>query len=207
MQGVLGRLESATGIPATIERSGEERVGAPSSVNTCATWSSRDAPTEAYILSPRQYRRGRCPGAVVFHTTTPESIRQPAGLADVEEKHFGLALARRGFVAFCPRNFLWPRPPAWRRNKKRKCFRRRHPRARGTAKMLFDAQVALDILAAHPDVDPNSDWLHRPLARRERSAVSRSVRFRRITAVVSSEGGIGTMMSNWDAGNVLWETP
>ena len=66
-----------------------------------------DAQTEAYVLSP-QKPRGRCPGAIVFHTTTPESIRQPAGLADVDEKHFGLALARRGFVAFCPRNFLWP---------------------------------------------------------------------------------------------------
>jgi hypothetical protein len=38
--------------------------------------------TEAYVLRPRG-RAGRLPGAIVFHTTTPESIRQPAGLADV----------------------------------------------------------------------------------------------------------------------------
>jgi dienelactone hydrolase len=156
-----------------------------------------DAPTEAYILSPRQ-RRGRCPGAVVFHTTTPESIRQPAGLADVEEKHFGLALARRGFVAFCPRNFLWPETTRMAAEQETQRFRRRHPRARGMAKMLFDAQVALDMLAAHPDVDPNRlGCIGHSLGAKE--ALYLAAFDRRITAVVSSEGGIGTMMSNWDA--------
>jgi dienelactone hydrolase len=156
-----------------------------------------DVPTEAYVLGPR-HSRGRRPGAVVFHTTTRESIRQPAGLADVPEKHFGLELARRGFVTFCPRNFLWPETARMAAEEETRRFRQRHPRARGMAKMLFDGQVALDILAARPDVDPRRiGCIGHSLGAKE--ALYLAAFDQRITAVVSSEGGIGTTMSNWDA--------
>lgn len=153
--------------------------------------------TEAYVLRPRD-RRGRRPGAVVFHTTTPESIRQPAGLADVAEKHFGLALARRGFVTVCPRNFLWPETARMAAQEETRRVRQRHPRARGMAKMLFDGQVALDILAAQPDVDRNRiGCIGHSLGAKE--ALYLAAFDPRVTAVVSSEGGIGLAMSNWDA--------
>jgi len=153
--------------------------------------------TEAYVLAPRQ-PRAKCPGALVLHTTTPESIRQPAGLADVPEKHFGLALARRGFVAFCPRNFLWPETTRMAAADETRRFRQRHPRATGMAKMLFDGQVALDILAARPDVDARRiGCIGHSLGAKE--ALYLAAFDPRITAVVSSEGGIGTAMSNWDA--------
>jgi dienelactone hydrolase len=156
-----------------------------------------DVQTEAYVLAPRQ-RTGQCPGAIVFHTTTPESIRQPAGLADVAEKHFALALARRGFVAFCPRNFLWPETTRMAAEEETRRFRRRHPRARGMTKMLFDGQLALDILSARPDVDPTRiGCIGHSLGAKE--ALYLAAFDPRVTAVVSSEGGIGTTMSNWDA--------
>jgi dienelactone hydrolase len=162
-----------------------------------------DVQTEAYVLTPRQPHR-KCPGAIVFHTTTPESIRQPAGLADVREKHFGLTLARRGFVAFCPRNFLWPDTIRMAAEEETRRFRKRHPRARGMAKMLFDGQVALDILSARPDVDPNRiGCIGHSLGAKE--ALYLAAFDRRIRAVVSSEGGIGTTMSNWDADWYLGE--
>jgi dienelactone hydrolase len=156
-----------------------------------------DVETEAYVLSPRQPKE-KCPGVIVFHTTTPESIRQPAGLADVPEKHFGLALARRGFVAFCPRNFLWPETTRMAAEEETRRFHRRHPRARGMAKMLFDGQVALDILSSRPDVDHTRiGCIGHSLGAKE--ALYLAAFDQRVTAVVSSEGGIGTMMSNWDA--------
>jgi dienelactone hydrolase len=156
-----------------------------------------DLQTEAYVLAPRQ-PGGKRPGAIVFHTTTPESIRQPAGLADVAEKHFALALARRGFVAFCPRNFLWPETTRMAADEETRRFHRRHPRARGMAKMLFDGQVALDILSARPDVDHTRiGCIGHSLGAKE--ALYLAAFDPRVTAVVSSEGGIGTTMSNWDA--------
>ncbi len=159
--------------------------------------------TEAYVLTPHR-PQGKCPGAVVFHTTTPESIRQPAGLADLREKHFGLALARRGFVAFCPRNFLWPDTTRMAAVEETRQFRTRHPRARGMAKMLFDGQVALDLLAARSDVDAaRIGCIGHSLGAKE--ALYLAAFDPRIRAVVSSEGGIGTTMSNWDADWYLGE--
>jgi dienelactone hydrolase len=156
-----------------------------------------DVQTEAFVLRPRGPGRRR-PGAIVFHSTVPESIRQPAGLADVREKHFGLTLARRGFVTFCPRNFLWPETTRMAAEDETRRFRQRHPRATGMAKMLFDGQLALDILAARPDVDRDRiGCIGHSLGAKE--ALYLAAFDPRITAAVSSEGGIGTKMSNWDA--------
>ena len=155
------------------------------------------AGTEAYVLRPKR-RRSRLRGAIVFHSTVPESIRQPAGLADVPEKHFGLALARRGFVAFCPRNFLWPENTRMSAEDETRRFHLRHPGARGMAKMLHDGQVALDVLAARGDVDARRiGCIGHSLGAKE--ALYLAAFDPRITAAVSSEGGIGTTMSNWDA--------
>lgn len=64
--------------------------------------------------------------------------------------------------------------------------------------MLFDGQVALDILAAQPDVDrARIGCIGHSLGAKE--ALYLAAFDPRITAVVSSEGGIGTKMSNWDA--------
>lgn len=154
--------------------------------------------TEAYLLHPREVTE-KCPGAVVFHSTVDHSIRQPAGLEGVPEKHFGLKLAKRGFVTFSPRNFLWPENGRIAPQEETKLFQQRHPKAKGMAKMLFDAQVAVDLLAAQPQVDP------RRLGCVGHSLGAKEVLYlaafdERIRATVSSEGGIGTKFSNWDAG-------
>jgi hypothetical protein len=193
---VLGPLEIARGPAPRIEIIAEDRVGGV--VRQLVRYRVEpEIDTEAYVLFPGT-AGGRRPGAIVFHTTTPESIRQPAGLADVPEKHLGLALARRGFVAFCPRNFLWPDTVRMAAQEATRRFHERHPRARGMAKMLFDGQVALDILAARPDVDPGRiGCIGHSLGAKE--ALYLAAFDPRIAAAVSSEGGIGMSMSNWDA--------
>jgi dienelactone hydrolase len=193
---VLGTLESRRGRPPRVEVVDEGQIG--DVVRQRVRYHVEpDVETEAYILMPRE-RPHRCPGAIAFHSTVPESIRQPAGLADVPEKHFGLALARRGFVAFCPRNFLWSETTRMEAEAGTREFHRRHPRARGMAKMLYDGQVAVDILSAKSDVDAaRIACIGHSLGAKE--ALYLAAFDPRITAVVSSEGGIGTTMSNWDA--------
>lgn len=193
---LLGRLEVERKSPPVVEVLAEDAVG--DVVRQRVRYLvERDVPTEAYVLMPRA-SRGRHAGAIVFHSTLPESIRQPAGLADVPEKHFGLTLARRGFVTFCPRNFLWPENTRMAAQEETRRFRERHPRAKGMAKMLFDGQVALDILAARPDVDAaRIGCIGHSLGAKE--VLYLAAFDQRIRAVVSSEGGIGTKMSNWDA--------
>ncbi len=192
----LGTLEVDRGRPPAVDVIEEDSLGEV--VRQLVRYEVEPGvATEAYVLVP-PCQAGPCPGVLVFHTTTPESIRQPAGLSDVPEKHFGLALARRGFVTFCPRNFLWPETTRMAAQDETRRFRARHPRALGMAKMLFDGQVALNILAARPDVDASRlGCIGHSLGAKE--TLYLAAFDPRITAAVSSEGGIGTTMSNWDA--------
>lgn len=153
--------------------------------------------TEAYLVKPAKFD-GKAPGLVALHSTVDHSIRQPAGVEGAAEKAFGLQFARRGCVVLCPRNYLWPENGRIAAKEEAEKFLKRALGTKGMMKMLFDAQVATDILAAHSEVD------------RERlGAVGHSLGAKetlylaaldeRIKATVSSEGGIGTKFSNWNA--------
>ncbi len=153
--------------------------------------------TEAYLLKPARVD-GRRPGVVVLHSTVAHTIRQPAGVQGRPEKAFGLKMARRGYVAFCPRCFLWSTDPSIGYQEHVKRFRARHPGSKGMAKMLLDATVAVDILAATAEVDPKR------LGAVGHSLGAKEVLYLaafddRVRVSVSSEGGIGTRFSNWDA--------
>ncbi|MBN2474837.1 MAG: dienelactone hydrolase family protein [Pirellulales bacterium] len=154
-------------------------------------------PVEAYLLKPSE-PRPRCPGVVVLHSTVRQTIRQPAGVEGSPEKAFGLKMARRGYAAICPRCFLWSDDLSIPYDEHVKRFRARHPRSKGMAKMLHDATVAVDILAALPEVDPQR------LGAVGHSLGAKEVLYlaafdERVRVAVSSEGGIGTRFSNWDA--------
>jgi pimeloyl-ACP methyl ester carboxylesterase len=146
-----------------------------------------------------------CPGVAVFHSTVNNSIRQPAGVEGQPEKAFGWQLARRGCVAFCPRNFLWPTNDMIAATAETERFQQRHPQSKGMAKMLYDAHLAIDLLAAMPEVDA-----HR-LGAIGHSLGAKEVLYlaafdERVKVTISSEGGIGTRFSNWDAGWYLGPT-
>jgi dienelactone hydrolase len=153
--------------------------------------------TEAYLLRPA----GHCaaaPGVVVFHSTVDESIDEAAGVAGPSPKAFGLGLARRGYVALCPRNYLWrdghTLSPRWQTGK----LRWRHPRSKGMAKMLFDAIVAVDVLDHLPEVDSRRlGAVGHSLGAKE--ALYLAALDERIRVAAANEGGIGTRYSNWDA--------
>ena len=154
-------------------------------------------PTEAYLLKPVKIE-GQLPGVVVFHSTVNHSIRQPAGIEGKPEKFYGLKLAQRGYVTLCPRNYLWPTNDKIEAKQEADRFHARMPHSTGMAKMLYDALVAVDLLVSLPEVD-----------KRHIGAVGHSLGAKevlylaafdeRVKATVSSEGGISTTFSNWDA--------
>lgn len=153
--------------------------------------------TEAYLLRPAKIDRP-VPGVVVFHSTVNHSIRQPAGVEGAPEKAFGLRLARRGCVAFCPRNYLWPTTDKISAQSEADKYLARVAGSRGMMKMLYDGLVATDILASQLGVD--SDRLGavgHSLGAKE--ALYQAAFDERIKATVSSEGGVGTRFSNWEA--------
>jgi dienelactone hydrolase len=150
---------------------------------------------EAYLIRPQDDSRPS-PGVVVLHSTVDHTIRQPAGLGSDEEKAFGLKLAQRGVTTISPRNFLWPRESKIRGREQAEAYLRRRPGSKGMAKMLHDSQVALDVLASLPGVDPQR------LGAVGHSLGAKEVLYlaafdERVKASVSSEGGVGTRFSNW----------
>jgi dienelactone hydrolase len=154
-------------------------------------------PVEAYLLKPSRIERP-CPGAVVLHSTVRHTIRQPAGVEGRPEKAFGLKLARLGYVTLCPRCFLWSSDLSIPYLQHVERFHARHATSRGMAKMLYDAIVAVDILARLPEVDSQR------LGAVGHSLGAKEVLYlaaldERIRVTVSSEGGVGTRFSNWDA--------
>lgn len=163
--------------------------------------------TEAYLLKPAKLS-GKAPGIAVFHSTVDYSIRQPAGLEGPPEKFFGLRYAQKGCVCFCPRNFLWPTTVRLTASGEAKRLLDRAPQSKGMSKMLYDSLVAVDILAAQPEVDPaRLGCVGHSLGAKE--TLYLAAFDERIKATVSSEGGIGTKFSNWDApwylGNAIKE--
>lgn len=152
---------------------------------------------EAYLLKPQPLPPS-CPGAIALHSTNRLTIRQPAGVEGEPEKAFGLKLAQRGFVVICPRCFLWSDDLSISYQRHVEHFQARHPGSRGMAKMLYDAMVAVDVLCSVGEVDPTR------LAAVGHSLGAKEVLYlaafdRRIGVTVSSEGGIGTRFSNWEA--------
>jgi dienelactone hydrolase len=153
--------------------------------------------TEAYLIRPAK-TTGRLPAVAVFHSTVNHSIRQPAGVEGAAEKAFGLKLAQRGCITLSPRSFLWPDNHRIAAQEETRRFHQRHPRSKGMWRMLHDALLAVDILASLPEVDPTRiGAVGHSLGAKE--VLYLAAFDERVKVTVSSEGGIGTRFSNWNA--------
>lgn len=152
---------------------------------------------QAYLLRPTGDHAPRSlPGVVALHPTTDRTIEIIAGVEGPVEKQTGLQLAERGFVVFCPRCFLWQDAPSLPAAVAQ--HRARHPQTLGMHKMLFDAQRAVDLLAAIPEVNPQRLGTYgHSLGAKE--ALYLAAFDERIRACVTSEGGIAFDSTNWDA--------
>ena len=153
--------------------------------------------TEAYLCLPEKLE-GKVPGLAAFHSTVDHSIRQPAGIEGAPEKAFGLRYAKQGKVVFCPRNYLWPETRRIVAGGEAEKYLARVKGSKGMAKMLYDALVAVDILASLPQVDADRiGSVGHSLGAKE--VLYLAAFDERVKATVSSEGGIGTRFSNWEA--------
>ena len=152
---------------------------------------------EAYLLKPERIT-SPVPGVAVFHSTVNHSIRQPAGVEGKPEKAFGLKLAQQGMVTISPRNYLWPTNHKIAAQVEAEKFHQRHPGHLGMSRMLLDAQIAVDILASQKEVDASRiGAVGHSLGAKE--VLYLAAFDERVKVTVSSEGGIGTRYSNWDA--------
>lgn len=152
---------------------------------------------EGYLLQPAELTPGRkFPALVALHQTTDASIDEIAGVSGPEQMQLGIKLARRGFVVFCPRCFLWQNAPSL--NAAVEQHRARHPKTAGMAKMLYDARRAVDVLESLPQVDRSRiGAVGHSLGAKE--ALYLAAFDDRIQAAVASEGGLTFSSTNWHA--------
>jgi dienelactone hydrolase len=160
---------------------------------------------EAYVLIPRPCPAG-APAVVVMHPTTDDTVAEPVGLAGLASRHTALHLVERGYVAVCPRNFLWEyRDRRWPNTTDERWdfFRQQalrvigdHPGWTGMGKMLWDSMRAVDYLLTVPEVAPDRiGCIGFSLGGKE--ALYLPAFDPRVRASVSIEGGIGMTYTNW----------
>lgn len=153
----------------------------------------------AYLLLPdgppedTAAATARRPAVVVFHPTTDETIRQPAGLGYDPARALGVHLVKRGYIVLCPESYIMkdgsPRLQA-------EAVAHAWPGLTGLGKMVFDASRCIDFLETLPTVDPARIGAigHSLGAKEVLFAVAFEPRYQ---VGVFNEGGIGLRMSNW----------
>lgn len=149
-----------------------------------------------YLLMPEQIN-GKLPGVVAMHSTSDFEMLHISGAKQGKIVPFGYRLAKMGFVVFCPQCFLWRDRGDRTYPEQVKRFTDRHPRSKGMAKMLFDAQRAVDVLVSLKEVDANRiGSMGHSLGAKE--ALYLSAFDDRVKVTVSNEGGVGIKFTNWD---------
>lgn len=159
---------------------------------------------EGYLLVPKATTESKTkhPAILAMHPTTNATIDDIAGISGQDTKQFGLSLAQRGFIVFCPRCFLWQDVTSL--NEAVAKHRERHPNTTGMAKMLYDAMRGVDVLESLPQVDRERiGAIGHSLGAKE--ALYLAAFDERIKAAAASEGGIGFRSTNWDASWYLGE--
>ncbi|MFO0999845.1 MAG: dienelactone hydrolase family protein [Planctomycetaceae bacterium] len=159
---------------------------------------------EGYLLMPKAATESKTkyPAVLAMHPTTNATIDDIAGISGQDTKQFGLILAQRGFIVFCPRCFLWQDVSSL--NEAVEKHRERHPNTTGMAKMLYDAMRGVDVLESLPQVDrARIGAIGHSLGAKE--ALYLAAFDERIKAAAASEGGIGFRSTNWDASWYLGE--
>jgi hypothetical protein len=156
--------------------------------------SEGDDRIRAYLLIPTGLKKGeKRPAVVVFHPTTLETLRQPAGLGKRPEMALAVHLVRRGYVTLSPECYIMkdagPKAQA-------AALEKRRPGWTGLGKMTFDASRCVDFLESRPEVDARHIGCigHSLGAKEVLYAMAFEPRFQ---VGVFNEGGIGLRMSNW----------
>ncbi|HAP06255.1 MAG TPA: dienelactone hydrolase [Planctomycetaceae bacterium] len=153
-------------------------------------------PHETVPLPSGAAYAGKRPAVAALHQTTNVSIDEIAGVSGPDAMQIGLKLARRGFIVFCPRCFLWQDVSSLNEAVQR--HRSRHPQTLGMAKMLYDASRAVDLLSDMQQVDSQQiSAIGHSLGAKE--VLYLAALDERVRAAVSCEGGLGFRSTNWDA--------
>ena len=97
---------------------------------------------------------GRAPAIVALHGTTPQGKEQTAGLSGDPTKKFLDDLCRRGFVVIAPDHFVAGHRIPPEGPYETAGFYEKHPEWTAVGKFTYEHSIAIDVLQAMPEVDP-----------------------------------------------------
>lgn len=106
--------------------------------------SEKNDRVPAYLFVPKGLNGRQVPGIVALHQTTPLGKMEPAGLGPNENKHYGLELAKRGYVVIVPD---YPSFGDYQYDFNADDY------VSGSMKGIFNHMRAVDLLASRPEVD------------------------------------------------------
>ncbi len=189
------RLGPAPRKPAALEVKIEETEKLDGYTRQLLSFHSADGDRIlAYLLIPGDLKPGeKRPAMVVFHQTTKDTLKEPAGLGKNPTLAQAVHLVKRGYVVLSPQCFILK--DGWARSQA-DVIAKRWPGWTGMGKMTFDASRCVDFLESLPYVDrARIGCIGHSLGAKE---VLFAMAFEpRYQVGVFSEGGIGLRMSNW----------
>lgn len=97
-----------------------------------------------YLFVPKGLNGQRVPGIVALHQTTAIGKQEPAGMGPKENLHYGLELAKRGYVVLAPD---YPSFGDYQYDFNADDY------VSGSMKGIFNHMRAVDLLASRPEVD------------------------------------------------------
>jgi acetyl esterase/lipase len=97
------------------------------------------------LFIPKGVRDGAAPGVIALHQTVLEGKGEPAGLTPNKNQHYGLELAKRGYVVLAPD---YPSFGEYAYDFDKDDYQS------GTMKGIFDHLRAVDLLTSLKEVDP-----------------------------------------------------
>jgi len=150
----------------------------------------------AYLIKPQKIQKS-LPGVVALHSTSDNQMLFISGVEKGSITPMAAELAGKGFVVICPMCFLWQDKGSRTYEQQVERFHMKHPGSKGMARMLYDAQRAVDVLVSLKEVDSERlGAMGHSLGGKE--AFYLGAFDKRVKVIVSNEGGIGIDFSNWD---------
>lgn len=144
MQQAMGKLPDRSKLGPLDVQIKEREVGPGFTRLTLSFAADEGDRVPCYLFLPDGLAGRRVPGILALHQTTRTGKGQPAGLADGENLHYALELAKRGYVVLAPD---YPSFGDYQYD-----FNADHYES-GSMKGIFNHMRAVDLLASRPEVD------------------------------------------------------
>lgn len=145
MQQAMGKLPGRSKLPPLDVKVTDKMVGAGFTRLTLSFAADQGDRVPCYLFLPAVGENKRVPGILALHQTTVTGKGQPAGLADSENLHYALELARRGYVVLAPD---YPSFGDYKYDFNADTY------TSGSMKGIFNHMRAVDLLQSRPEVDP-----------------------------------------------------